>query len=117
MPGGRERLIGPECPRCQGCYTRKFGKTTAGNQTYRCGDCKRNFVINPTPQNARHTGHKRYVCISPAPEFKEYQTTNLTEFCRGQGLDPNAMSKVSRGLASHHKGWGCICEGKVKDVC
>lgn len=102
---GVERFVGPECPKCHGCYTHKHRKTSAGTQQYYCNDCGRTFVLNPIPQSQRPTGHPPYICISP--EGKEYLTPNLAQFCREHKLDHSAMSRVSRGRASSYKGWQC----------
>lgn len=38
------------CPKCQGEQTTKYGHTHYGKQRFRCLDCGRQFVENPTRQ-------------------------------------------------------------------
>ena len=38
------------CARCQSDNTMKYGRTHDGKQRYRCRDCGRQFVDNPTRQ-------------------------------------------------------------------
>ena len=39
------------CPSCGSSYRQiKSGKTGAGKQRYHCQDCKRFYVLNPTPR-------------------------------------------------------------------
>lgn len=41
------------------------------------------------------------------PNGTNVETVGLNEFCREHKLDPSAMCRVSKGKASHHKGYLC----------
>ncbi len=56
-------------------------------------------------ENASLAGKKTKHHIFRNPEGKLVDIYNLAEYCRHTTLDRSAMSKVARGLASHHKGW------------
>lgn len=48
---------------------------------------------------------KNYVVISPNGE--EQKITNLSKFCRENGLKKQGMTFVAQGKHKHHKGWKC----------
>ena len=45
--------------------------------------------------------------IMTSPEGEEFEIQNLAAFCREHGLTRANLSKVMRGVTTHHKGWRC----------
>lgn len=43
-----------------------------------------------------------------SPKGEEVKFEGLAKTCKSLGLDPSAMSKVSRGINKQHKGWKYI---------
>ena len=48
---------------------------------------------------------KTYIVIDP--DGNEQQVTNLSAFCRENGLGKGNMNDCANGKAKHHKGWQC----------
>lgn len=70
-----------------------------GNKVYGPNTCS---FVSPT-ENSVEAHAKHYTFISPEGEMVEVY--NLTEFCRENGLDRGAMTKVRLGKHNQHKGW------------
>ena len=71
---------------------------------------KRGKVYSPTTCvfvsakiNSTHANAIRFKIKSPNGEV--LSTSNLTDFCKKNKLDPSALSKVISGKANHHKQW------------
>jgi group I intron endonuclease len=62
------------------------------------------------PPNRKSTA-KSYEVTSP--DDQTFVITNLTKFCKLNGLNAGAMAQVGQGNTPHHKGWKCI---RLSDV-
>ena len=56
-----------------------------------------------TKQKTADTLSKRWLVISPTG--KQIEVKNLNTFCKENNLDAGNLSKVSKGILSHHKGY------------
>lgn len=63
-------------------------------------------------QNKEYSSSKHYLIIYPCG--KGELIYNLRKFCREHSLDQGNMVNVSRGLASHCKGFKCRLLGAIK---
>ena len=48
---------------------------------------------------------KEYLLVDP--NGKEYVISNLSKFCKEQGLTESLMYKVASGVRNHHQKWKC----------
>lgn len=80
-------------------YTLDKDKLVAGNRIYAPEFC----CFIPREENTEISQAKAYKFKNPMGKLIE--VFNLNKFCRGKVIDPSAMSRVSRGISSHHHQW------------
>ena len=61
------------------------------------------------PQQGRRgaCSHNSLTYVVTTPDGESITVCGLTQYCRENNLNPSAMCRVSKGKATHHKGFTC----------